>query len=97
MTHRQVQVSEITPDLVRDAIRDDERLIVFDGGDPIALITGSAAELGRRKDFFKHYPHEADECFGTCWRHDGHAEQDEPGPDEAEPEPVAVPEPVPVG
>lgn len=88
MTHRQVQVDEITPDLIREAVRGDERLIVFDGGEPIALITGSTAELGRRKDFFVHYPHEADECFGTCWRHDGHAEQEEEA--DAVGEPVAV-------
>lgn len=77
MTHRQVQADEITPDLVRDAIAHDERLIVFDGGEPIALVTGSTAELGRRRDFFVHYPHEADECFGTCWRHNGSAQAEE--------------------
>lgn len=84
-THRQIQADEITPGLVRDAIRRDERLIVFDGGEPIALITGSSAELGRRRDFFTHYPHDAAECFGTCWRHDGSAQsEDEQTADTAE-------------
>jgi antitoxin (DNA-binding transcriptional repressor) of toxin-antitoxin stability system len=74
MSEAQVQISEVTPELIRAAIKRGDRLMVFDGGEPIALITGAAAELGRRRDFFVHYPHEASECFGTCWRHDGRAE-----------------------
>lgn len=70
MDQRQLQISEITPELIKEAVRDGERLMVFDGGEPLALITGSAAELGRHKDFFVHYPHDPAECFNTCWRHD---------------------------
>lgn len=69
---RQIQIGELTPKLVKDALKKGERVIVFDGGEPIALITGAAGELGRHKDFFVHYPHDPAECFNTCWRHDGH-------------------------
>lgn len=65
-----LQIGEVTPKLIKEAIKKGERIIVFDGGEPIALISGAAAELGRHKDFFVHYPHDPSECFNTCWRHD---------------------------
>jgi antitoxin (DNA-binding transcriptional repressor) of toxin-antitoxin stability system len=77
MNQRQIQIGEITPKLLRDALKKGERLVVFDGGDPVALITGAAGELGRHKDYFVHYPHDPAECFNTCWRHDGSGEPDQ--------------------
>lgn len=76
MKQRQIQMAEITPKLVREALKKGERIIVFEGGEPVALVSGASAELARHRDFFVHYPHDASECFGTCWRHDGAAEKD---------------------
>jgi len=87
---RQIQISELTAKLVKESLKKGERIIVFDGGEPIALITGAAAELGRHKDLFVHYPHDAAECFNTCWRHDGHAEAEAEQAAEAVPEPAAT-------
>lgn len=89
----QIQIGEVTPKLIAAAIKKGERLIVFDKGEPIALITGAAAELGRHKDFFAHYPHDAAECFNTCWRHNGQADAEPAQADietETAAEPVAV-------
>lgn len=90
MDESQIQVSEVTPKLIRAAIKRGERLMVFDGGEPIALITGAAAELGRRRDFFVHYPHDPSECYGTCWRHDGSAESEAAAAAAGGPVPVGV-------
>ena len=89
MNQRQIQIGELTPKLVRDALKKGERIIVFDGGEAVALITGAAAELGRHRDFFVHYPHDPADCFNSCWRHNGGTEEDtqeqqapaEPAPD----------------
>jgi len=77
MGQRQIQINELTPKLVREALKKGDRIVVFDGGEPIALVTGAAGELQRHKDYFVHYPHPAAECFNTCWRHNGSAEQDQ--------------------
>jgi antitoxin (DNA-binding transcriptional repressor) of toxin-antitoxin stability system len=87
MKQRQIQIAELTPKLVREALKKGERLVVFDAGEPIALISGAAAELQRHRDYFVHYPHDPSECFNTCWRHDGSAEQDPAAPVE---EPVLL-------
>lgn len=96
MTTKQtrLQIGEVTPKAIQAALKKGEQIVVFDGGDPIALISGAAAELGRHKDFFVHYPHDPAECFGTCWRHNGSAEAEqipaEADKTETAAEPVAV-------
>jgi antitoxin (DNA-binding transcriptional repressor) of toxin-antitoxin stability system len=90
MKQTKAQIGEVTPKLIQVAIKKGERLVVFDGGEPIALITGATAELGRHRDFFVHYPHDPSECFNTCWRHNGAAESEGAAPS-AEAAPVAEP------
>lgn len=71
---RQVQLAEMTAKNIRTIVAAGEDVMVFDGGEPVARLVVRGAELQRRKDYFTFYPHEAAECFGTCWRHDGSAD-----------------------
>ncbi len=84
---KQVQITELTPKALLALIKKGENVVLFDGGEPVAQLLVSAAELARRKDFFKFYPHDPTECFGTCWRHDGKADAEQPA---AEDNPVPV-------
>lgn len=86
---KQIQISGPTLKAVRDALRSGDDVVIFDGDVPLGRLVPIDAELKRRKDFFTHYPHDASECFNTCWRHDGHAADDEPATeDTAEPVPT---------
>jgi hypothetical protein len=69
---KQVQLSSVTPKSIRDALKSGDDVVLFDGDTPLVRLVSIAAEMKQRQDYFKFYPHPATECFGTCWRHDGH-------------------------
>lgn len=66
---KQLQVSEATPKALRAALKEGVNVMLFDGGEPVGQLVFAAAELQRRKEFFQYYPHDASECFSSCWRH----------------------------
>lgn len=72
-TVKQMQVSEANAKTLRAAVKEGENVQLFDGGEPVAQLVISAAELKRRGDFLRLFPHDPADCFGTCWRHDGKA------------------------
>jgi len=86
---KQIQIAALTPKTVRDALKGaDQDIVVFDGDEPLLRLVSIAAEMKHRKDFFLFYPHDAAECFHTCWSHDGSAEREQQEQQKADAEPV---------
>jgi hypothetical protein len=89
---KQLQISALSPKTVRDALKGaDKDIVIYDGEEPLVRLVSVSSEMKRRADFLLHFPHEAIECFNSCWRHNGSAEQEQ----SEQPEQVAdvVPEP----
>lgn len=93
-TTKKLQIDGLTAKTLRAAIESFDEILIHDGDDVIAHVQPARVKLERLSSYFMHYPHAASECWGTCWRHDGHAEAEQ-APAEADKtevaaEPVAV-------
>jgi hypothetical protein len=90
---KRLQLASLNAKAVRDALKGkDGDVVIFDGDEPLVRLVSVAAEMQRRHDYLTHYPHDPNECFYTCWRHNG-ADGEPAAADQAPPpvEETAVP------
>lgn len=73
---KKLQIEGLTAKALRAAIESADEILIHDGDTIIAQVTPARVTLKKQESFFRHYPHDASECLGTCWRHDGRAEAD---------------------